>query len=323
MGQRKSDDVVVGEDSFLDTTANLVGILIILVVIIGTKTKIDAEEYGRSQAAAEQSLALGDAEHKANALVESLQKQKLKLLEYEFEAQYRKEERDRLMAEVVQARESVERDLSELDHYKREQLEQDAEIQKLQSELADVEQQMGAAESSERPKVILEHLPTPMARTVFTKEMHIQLKDHSVTLIPWDRLVETLKSQVPLALRRNASRTEIEDSIGPIGGFVMHYRMQAVPNGFELEKFELEPTPSAASEPMEIALSSSGRLQLELASRDPRETVVTVWVYPDSFAEFRTLKAALFESGFLSAARPLPEDTRIGASPRGSRSSAQ
>jgi hypothetical protein len=62
---------------------------------------------------------------------------------------------------------------------------------------------------------------------------------------------------------------------------------------------------------------------LELASRKPRETVVTVWVYPDSFEKFRQLKAQLFAEGFLCAARPLPEGVRIGASPQGTRSSAQ
>ena len=55
MARPKSQDVSgVGEDSFLDTTANLVGILIILVVVIGAKTKTDAEEYGRQLAEQEQ-----------------------------------------------------------------------------------------------------------------------------------------------------------------------------------------------------------------------------------------------------------------------------
>ncbi len=43
-----------------------------------------------------------------------------------------------------------------------------------------------------------------------------------------------------------------------------------------------------------------------MSSRVPAETVVTVWVYPDSFGEFRKLKSALYREGFLAAARPLP-----------------
>jgi hypothetical protein len=153
--------------------------------------------------------------------------------------------------------------------------------------------------------------------------MHVQLKAGRLTVIPWDRLVGALKEQVPLAARRNASRTMLEDSLGPVGGFLMRYRMAAIPGGFELDRFEIESVDEQHGESFDEALAPGGRLRLELASRDPSETVVTVWVYPDSFEVFRQLKARLFEEGFLSAARPLPEGVRIGASPRGSRSSAQ
>lgn len=37
MARRKEEDLSVGEDSFMDTIANLVGIMIILMVIVGAK----------------------------------------------------------------------------------------------------------------------------------------------------------------------------------------------------------------------------------------------------------------------------------------------
>ena len=91
----------------------------------------------------------------------------------------------------------------------------------------------------------------------------------------------------------------------------------------ELERFELEVVEPQIGETIEDALSPGSRLRVELAGRQPRETVITVWVYPDSFEAFRQLKEALFEDGFLTAARPLPDGVLIGASPRGSRSTAQ
>ncbi|MCA9134530.1 MAG: hypothetical protein KDA45_15275, partial [Planctomycetales bacterium] len=193
----------------------------------------------------------------------------------------------------------------------------------LETRLREVEERMGAAEEVKRPQIVLEHLPTPMAKTVFNREMHVKLEQGRVTVIPWDRLIGLLKDQVPLAARRNASRNTLDDTLGPVGGFLMKYRMLAVPGGFELERFELEAVSQAESESLEEAFAPAGRLRLELASRNPPETVVTVWVYPDSFELFRQLRARLFEQGFLSAARPLPDGMRIGASPRGSRSSAQ
>lgn len=48
-----------------------------------------------------------------------------------------------------------------------------------------------------------------------------------------------------------------------------------------------------------------------MSSRVPAETVVTAWVYPDSFGEFRKLKTALYREGFLAAARPLPPEILI------------
>ena len=162
-----------------------------------------------------------------------------------------------------------------------------------------------------------------MARTVFHKEVHIMLKEGRIIVIPWDRLVGTLKQQAPLAAQRQASRGKLEDTLGPLAGFLMKYKMVAIPGGFELDRFELEPTSSVVSEPIEEALADTSRLGYELASRNPRETVVTVWVYPDSFDHYRSLKARLFSEGFLCAARPLPDGVRIGASPHGSRSAAQ
>ncbi len=103
----------------------------------------------------------------------------------------------------------------------------------------------------------------------------------------------------------------------------MHYRMMAIPGGFELDRFEIDTTPENLGETLEQALASGGALRGEMSSRVPAETVVTVWVYPDSFGEFRKLKSALYREGFLAAARPLPPDILIGASPRGSRSAAQ
>lgn len=323
MSRRHTEETAVGEDSFLDTTANLVGVLIILVVVIGTKTKIDAQEYGRQLASQPPAEEWEDPARQLQALQQSLARQNAQQQEYQLETQYRKLERDSLLAELALARQSVDDELKELDSEKRNTIAQQQRLEDLKSELSDVQEQMGAAEETKRPPIVLEHLPTPMARTVFNREMHVQLRKGRVTVIPWDRLVDMLKEQVPLAARRQASRNVLEDTLGPVGGFLMKFRMVAVPGGFELDRFELEPASDAEAETMDEAFGPAGRLRLELASREPSQTVVTVWVYPDSFELFRQLKARLFDEGFLSAARPLPADVRIGASPRGTRSSAQ
>ncbi|MEZ6153979.1 MAG: hypothetical protein R3C09_28110 [Pirellulaceae bacterium] len=323
MPRRHAEDASVGEDSFLDTIANLVGIMIILVVVVGSKTKIDAEAYGRELAEKAPPAEWDEPVREVRALQQSLLDTQDQLRAYDLENAYRKLERDSLLDQVTLAREAVEKHLQTLDKDKRASIEQEQKLKTLQSKLSEMTEKMGANEESKRPKIVLEHLPTPMAKTVFHREMHIKLQNNRVSLIPWDRLVDTLKQQVPLAARRNASRSSLEDTLGPIGGWMMKYRMLSVPGGMELDRFELEQVSTDEAEPIEQACSTSGRLYMELASRNPAETVVTVWIYPESFDTFRKLKMYLFEQGFLSAARPMPDGLRIGASPSGNRSSAQ
>ena len=55
----------------------------------------------------------------------------------------------------------------------------------------------------------------------------------------------------------------------------------------------------------------------------PRDTTITLWVYPDSFDLYRQLKEELHNLGFATAGRPLPEGVLIGGSSDGTRSSAQ
>jgi hypothetical protein len=323
MGKRDTDQTSVGEDSFLDTIANLVGILIIIVVIVATKTKLSADTTLRELAKQGPSEAVLDPALEALRLQESLGRTQRELERHALETEYRRLERDKLLQQVALAREAIEQRIVDVDERQRETIEKTQELERLRSELKHVSDKLGATEDRKRPAIVLEHLPTPMAKTVFGKELHVRVKNGLVTVIPWDRLVETLKQHAPMAARRNASKKQLEDRLGPINGFMLHYWMNAIPGGFELERFELDTTPDNPGEPLEVALGSGGRLRGELSSRVPAETVVTVWVYPDSFAEFRKLKTLLFQEGFLAAARPLPQGMLIGASPRGSRSVAQ
>lgn len=321
---RRETDEHIGEDSFLDTIANLVGIMIVLVVVIGSKTSTEAREQGQKMAAAvDTEKVLAEPLKVTRDLQAAVVQQAVQMQEHVLETEYRRAERNHLMQQVAVAKDQINTVLASTETQKRAAIEQQQRAEELESDLKKTYDRLGAVEEQKRPKVILEHLPTPMAKTVFGREMHLRLQNGLITIVPWDQLVLSLKEAVPMTARRNAAKEVIESSLGPVGGFMMRYRLLAVPGGFELEKFEIESTPQNTGETLEAAMSSTGTLRLELAGRNPAETVVTVWVYPDSFGVFRKLKAALFDEGFPCAARPLPEGMRIGASPQGSRSSAQ
>lgn len=312
-----------GEDSFLDTIANLVGILIILVVLIGGQTKVQAEakkgEIAKQDIVDEALEPAAEADRLRSAAIENIKQ----LEQYAIEAEYRRLERDKLLEMKALAKANIEERISKVDAKKRERIEKSSELEALQSQLKDVGERLKAGTETKRDKIVLEHLPTPMAKTVFTREMHVRLKNNRLHVIPWDRLVSMLKEQAPMAARRAASKKTLDDRLGPVGGFIMNYRMMAIPGGFELDRFEIDVMPENVGETLEQSMASGGALRGEMSSRIPAETVVTVWVYPESFGEFRKLKAALYREGFLAAARPLPPDVLIGASPRGSRSAAQ
>jgi hypothetical protein len=91
----------------------------------------------------------------------------------------------------------------------------------------------------------------------------------------------------------------------------------------DLDRFVLVPVSEPLGEPLAAALQSNSEFRTLLAGYDPNRTTVTVWVYPDSFQDFRTLKAELYRLGYLTAGRPLPAGRPIGGSPEGTRSAAE
>jgi hypothetical protein len=99
--------------------------------------------------------------------------------------------------------------------------------------------------------------------------------------------------------------------------------LSAVREVIELDRFVMVPVGSAQGETVAEALSPTSTFQSRLSGWSPRDTIVTVWTYPDSFADFRHLKGKLYEQGFLTAARPIPENQLISGSPHGTRSAAQ
>ena len=85
----------------------------------------------------------------------------------------------------------------------------------------------------------------------------------------------------------------------------------------------LLPTDNTLGEPAGEALGEGSRFREVLAAYRPDETTVTIWVYEESFAEFRALKKALYRMGYATAGRPLPRNVPIGGSPDGTKSAAQ
>jgi hypothetical protein len=329
-----------GQDSFLDVVANLVGILIILIMVVGVRAK---GEYSKSSAEPETSRTNAGAAHDSlqaarqefdnvSANVHDIERQ-LDGLQHTLAA--RKAERDHLNVLLEAANRDLAQFKSQLDEQSQRKLELAARIQEMSQRLRELKQKEESLTAENETPTELAHLPTPMAQTVFGRERHFRLSGGKLVYVPLNELTEQLRSEAHKSAWKLKDVAQITETIGPVQGFNLQYTLAhtvvAHPTGggtvvrqfAELKHFVLLPVTEDLGETLEEALAEGSQFQQSLATMDPQDVVITVWTYPDSFAEFRRLKSWLFDRGYSTAARPLPSGQPITGSPQGSRSAAQ
>lgn len=326
-------DDMPGQDSFLDVVANIVGILIILVMVVGVRAANTPSEAPPSDVTAR---AAENSRLHAQALITDLDALEEQAYLLQGDVAARRLEREQLDMLAVAAEKELERRRERLDADVQRDFDLRRSLADAQADLARLTSERIAVAASAPKTVTIESLPTPLSSTVKGREVHFQLLGGRVVLIPLERLLDSLK----LAMRQNMwkleNNSQLTDVVGPIGGFRMRYALQRfqVPMQTQLEtgrggsivqlvRWELLPVSAMLGEPVDIALSPGSAYQRALASVDPRETTVTIWTYPDSFQDLRRLKKELYDQGIPTAARPMPEGLQIGGSPFGSKSAAQ
>ena len=197
------------------------------------------------------------------------------------------------------------------------------------------QEQARLAAMPEQPNVV-ENLPTPLSRTVDDNETHFQLRGGHLTHIPLRELINLFMSDARRKINRLRDLPDMTDTVGPVGGFRLRYTMErreispeiTMATGqsgayAELRQWTLIPVSDQLGEPVEEALARGSAFRDTVAGLHPGRTTITVWTYPDSFEDFRAVKRFLFDLGFSTAARPLPEGVLISGSPEGSKSAAQ
>lgn len=326
-----------GQDSFLDIVANLVGILIILVLVIGVQAK-DAMISAAAPLEAEPdelTLQVERARAAAYSVESNINEIEAKSRQQDFEIKYRREERNLIQLQVAKLEAELNERREKMDQAAGTQFDARQNMLAAQSELEALKKTRAALDHQIDTPGIIEHLPTPMAKTVFGEEVHMRLQGGRVAVLPWDELVNRLKREAPQKLWKLKDSGELTESIGPVRGFRMEYTLRranyalqtragtALQQRIELDHFKLHPMADNLGQPVAMALREGSELDSELDSRDPKNATVTVWVYPDSYAEFRTIKKYMFGRGFLTAGRPLPAGELIGGAPNGTRSAAQ
>ena len=329
----------LAEAPFLDVVTNLIGILIIIIMVTGTRTTetmadaaVDAKFADNEDAQGE----LAGAQSAADAVEKDIHDVTAKLQRQQLEIAYRRSERDKTLAFLTAIEQEVSQQEQQLSAAQQEQLEKNRELLAARSELGEVKTSRESLERAPPTPNVIEQLPTPLAKAVFGQEVHFQLLGGRLTYVPWEEMVEALKREAPGKVYKLKDAAEATEALGPLRGFRMEYTLrrgqQQTPVGrgtvtvsqtIELDRFILIPVSPDLGEPLEQAYRENSELLAMLSRYEPKQTTVTVWVYPDSFGKFRELKAKLYELGFLASARPMPEGHPIGGSPRGSRSAAE
>lgn len=339
----KRSALELGHDSFLDIVANLVGILIILVVVLGMQSTAAIEDIKETADPETPQIAMASDEQMSQLAQQSLRaaaaqadSDRLERMSLKYDAMIgaRSKERAGLMDLISVAKEAWDQQKQMLDQQATEQAERKVDLEKSEEQLVKLQGERHRLENQPEDVVAVAHLPTPMAKTVFGDEIHFRLKDNRLSVVPVERLLEEIKQEFGRVIN-GSSQGRMQSAVGPIRGYVARYEMNKArelvqQNGrvgmatrVQLVGMQVEPLNEPHGQPIQQVLRNRSQLDIELAGRDPAKTTITVWVYPDSFAAFRHLKEHLYNKGFATAARPLPKDRMITASPNGTRSRSQ
>jgi hypothetical protein len=324
----------VNGDSFLDIVASVVSIMIIMVVMEGTRIKKGPVKLAMPASPAvtafEQDLAT------EQSLRGDIVKASEEIGSVEQETVRRGMQRDMLATMAAAADEKIQQRRQQLDGARRTDFDLARNLSESRTQLEQVVSQREKAENSSAPPIVVESYPTPISRAVDGPEAHFLITNGRVVFVPVEPLLEQFQSQAKRQVYKLMDQPELTDMVGPVGGFRLRYTMERhdiLPESgrdtgrggsyARLQKWALIPASNDLGEPVRLALQEGSEFRQALAKILPGRTTITIWVYPDGFDAFRQIRKELYRLNYAIAARPLPPGQPISGSPEGSKSAAQ
>jgi hypothetical protein len=326
-------DQMPGQDSFLDVVTNIVGVLILLVLVVGLRTSQSVKDAPDAGATAR---ARGEAEFQEaynNAVTSQRNVQELvrRVEKASFESAYREDERSWLSAHVAVAEKEIEERRASLSTDGQRDFDMRQKLVMAQTTLDDLTREQVALMSRDPADEKLECEPTPVAKVVTGKEVHVMLSDDHIAIVPFDELLELMKADAQANGWRMKQQAELERTVGPINGFRMRYFfvkedvMRRSDAGTHMtgtiSRFShsyVLPVSSPAGEPAQEALAPNSEFMHQLQRLKPDGTTITIWTYAGNFERLREMKREIRQLGFAIAVRPLPKGMPMGASRHGS-----
>jgi hypothetical protein len=329
------DPESLNHDSFLDIVANMVGIMIILVLLVGMRVKNHSVQAAIQGTAAPRSGLEKDKAREADLHAEVLGiETAINRLRRETAVQGAR--RDLISVNVAAAQRAIEERRGKLGGAERDVFDLTRDVSEARQQLDQLARRRAQAEKAEGAPTVVESYPTPISRTVDNNEIHFLLSGGRITFVPMNRLVEEFQADARRKVYKLLESPEITETIGPEGGFRLRYTLERYNTTPEeshargragtyvrLRRWILLPVGDLPGESAAEALREGSQFQAVLAKLLPGRHTITLWTYPDSFEAFRQIRRELYLRGFSAAARPLPQGVPISGSPEGSKSAAQ
>jgi len=328
-------DQMPGQDSFLDVITNIVGILILLVLVVGLRTSRSVREAPASELVAKER---GEREYRAvynSALTTERNVRELvaRVGNARHESAYREDERAWLSMTIAAAETGIDQRRAKLSTEDQRDFDLRQKLATAQATLDELTRRQVALLSRQPNEEQIECQPTPVAKTVVGTEVHVLLSDDHVAVVPFDELIERMKTDAQANVWRLRQQEEMERTIGPVNGFRLRYcfvKEDVVGRSDagtymtgSVSRFShcyMVPVASPAGEPAHEAIGPNSELFQHLRQLRPEGTTITIWTYPGNYDRLRELKRAIRQVGFQIAVRPLPKGMPIGASRHGSES---
>lgn len=324
-------------ETLLPAVGNLAGVLVIVGLVLTARAR-SIPPPPPAESGPEETAELDARRASVVELEGKIEGALAEAQDIENRAVARLSDRAALEAAVRTAQQELAERRGALDARTREQFDLAHNLTQARAELA----RLNAleAESKTPPKRVtqVQNYPTPISHSVNGRELHFQLKNGLVCYVPFEELLRKFKDVVQSRLWRIEGEDQAIDTVGPVDGFNLKYTLERQEMDYETARaagrrgagsfinvthFEFLPVSDGQGETLEQALAPTSQFRGRLDGLRPDDVTVTMWIYPDSFELFRGLRAEMYKLGFPIAGRPLPDGTSIGASPGGSKSSAE
>ena len=303
-------EIKTGQDSFLDIVANLVGVLIILVVVVGAQAKSAWEETEPAPDLTEKISQLTEDISRSHDVARKLETDnhliEQQILEESSVSTGLSEIRHQMLVQIQIVERQIERQKEErrakLNADQQVKLAKYEEQKGLAIQLTSIQSEAKAVKAAQPKSEVIEHFPNPIAKTVFSDEIHFQMRHGKIALVPLDALVSRMKSEWKVKAEKLKQAKQTIETVGPIDNFRLQYELLSTRTAqgrqaVKFERFTIYPAGASVGYDVASQLADGTELQSALQRHVPEKTTVSLWVYPDSYTEYNEVKSWLYEKG--------------------------